>query len=146
MTASNPHSVTLALIVPIAAALFCAALIVLLKPLLRRYALARPNARSSHFVPTPQGAGIAVVATTLSVAAAGAVLLGLAIPASVVAATAFLAFVGFADDIRSIPVLPRLLLQAIAVAAVIFTTPPELRLAPACPLLVERALIVLAGL
>ncbi|HWL03519.1 MAG TPA: glycosyl transferase, partial [Xanthobacteraceae bacterium] len=30
-------------------------LIVLLKPLLQRYALARPNARSSHTIPTPQG-------------------------------------------------------------------------------------------
>ena len=32
-----------------------AALILLLFPLLRRYALARPNARSSHTIPTPQG-------------------------------------------------------------------------------------------
>lgn len=32
-----------------------AALILLLFPLLRRYALARPNARSSHKAPTPQG-------------------------------------------------------------------------------------------
>ena len=38
-----------------------AVLIVLLRPLLQRYALARPNARSSHVVPTPQGAGIAVI-------------------------------------------------------------------------------------
>ena len=32
----------------------------LMMPVYRRYALARPNARSSHTVPTPQGAGLAV--------------------------------------------------------------------------------------
>ena len=43
------------------AAVTSAALILLLRPLLARYALARPNARSSHVVPTPQGGGIAVM-------------------------------------------------------------------------------------
>ena len=37
----------------IGAALLSALLIIVLKPLLIRYALARPNARSSHKVPTP---------------------------------------------------------------------------------------------
>src|SRR6202030_3321972 len=46
----------------IVVAAFCsAALIMLLLPLFRRYALARPNARSSHSDPTPQGGGVAVV-------------------------------------------------------------------------------------
>src|SRR5688572_22689787 len=40
-------------------------LIMLLRPLLTRLALVRPNARSSHTIPTPQGAGIAVVVTTI---------------------------------------------------------------------------------
>ena len=44
------------------AAVTCAILIVVLYPWLARYALARPNARSSHRTPTPQGGGIAVVA------------------------------------------------------------------------------------
>ena len=39
---------------------FCALLIVALHPLLVRYAMARPNARSSHRIPTPQGGGLAV--------------------------------------------------------------------------------------
>ena len=39
----------------------CAALIRLMRPLFARYALARPNARSSHKAPTPQGGGVAVV-------------------------------------------------------------------------------------
>ena len=43
-------------------------------PLLERIALAKPNARSSHTVPTPQGGGIAVIAATI-IAAAGALYL-----------------------------------------------------------------------
>ena len=49
------------------AALLSALLIVTLRPLLARYTLARPNARSSHIVPTPQGGGIAIVAATIAV-------------------------------------------------------------------------------
>src|SRR5258708_35908907 len=64
MTALDPHRAALALAIPVAAALICAGLIVLLRPLLQRYALARPNARSSHVTPTPQGGGIAVMAAT----------------------------------------------------------------------------------
>jgi len=41
------------------AGLASAALIVLMRPLFARYALARPNARSSHKAPTPQGGGVA---------------------------------------------------------------------------------------
>src|SRR5260370_23895157 len=63
MIASDPHRAVVAL-VPVAAALICAGLIVLLRPLLQRYALARPNARSSHVTPTPQGGGIALIAAT----------------------------------------------------------------------------------
>src|ERR687889_15162 len=55
----------------LAAALLSAALIVALKPFLLRYALARPNARSSHKAPTPQGGGIAVVAAGLCGALVG---------------------------------------------------------------------------
>ena len=49
-----------------AAAAACAGLIVMLRPVLERYALARPNARSSHEKPTAQGGGIAVIGTTLA--------------------------------------------------------------------------------
>ena len=44
------------------------ALMVLLRPWLSRYAMARPNARSSHRDPTPQGGGMAVVSATFVVA------------------------------------------------------------------------------
>ena len=115
-------------------------------PLLQRYALARPNARSSHRIPTPQGAGIAVIAATLVVAGACASVMHLAIPLVMFAATLFIALAGFADDIKSIPVLPRLLLQAAAVGAIVFTAPADLRIVPACPLSIERGVLLIAAL
>jgi UDP-N-acetylmuramyl pentapeptide phosphotransferase/UDP-N-acetylglucosamine-1-phosphate transferase len=114
-----------------------------------RIALAKPNARSSHRIPTPQGAGIAVVAATL-IAAIAVIAFGgateMKIPVAVFAAMLFIAAVGFVDDVRTIPVVPRLLLQAAAVAAVIVATPDGLRIVPACPFWIERGLLVLAGL
>ncbi|WP_407524715.1 MraY family glycosyltransferase [Methylobacterium oryzisoli] len=125
------------------AALLAAGLIVALRPLLVRYALARPNARSSHRVPTPQGGGIAVIAAALAVAAAlwphspGPEALTL------VLAVVTLALVGAVDDIRPLPALPRLALQALAVGAVV--TASGLRLVPALPGSLEWGLAVLAG-
>lgn len=115
------------------------------RPLLQRYALARPNARSSHRIPTPQGAGIAVIAATLLVASLWGVSANVAIPPALVAATVVIALVGFADDIVSLPVLVRLVLQAACVGAVVFTAPETARIMPALPLPLERGLIVLAG-
>src|SRR5262249_50179253 len=43
-------------------------LMLFLRPWLARYATVPPNARSSHYQPTPQGGGIAVVVATLVVA------------------------------------------------------------------------------
>jgi UDP-N-acetylmuramyl pentapeptide phosphotransferase/UDP-N-acetylglucosamine-1-phosphate transferase len=131
------------------AALLSGALTRAIRPLMMRIALAKPNARSSHRIPTPQGAGIAVVAATLAAAAAVTGLTGAAelkIPAAVFGATLFIAVVGFIDDIRTMPVVPRLLLQAAAVAAVIAAAPEDLRIVPACPLWLERGLLVVAGL
>ena len=68
------------------------------------------------------------------------------IPLAVFGATLFIAAVGFADDVHSIPVLPRLLLQGAAVAVVILAAPENLRIVPACPLWLERCLLLLAGL
>lgn len=119
------------------------------RPLLVRIALARPNARSSHRVPTPQGAGIAVIAATLIAAVTVIALAGAAemkIPVAVFGATLFIAAVGFADDVRTIPVAPRLLLQGAAVAAVILAAPENLRIVPAFPLWIERGLLLLAVL
>src|SRR5262249_61951511 len=126
MNALNPDRV--AIVVLLAAAILSAALIALLRPLLQRYALARPNARSSHAVPTPQGAGIAVIAATLAVASLAASMMSLGVQATLFAASIFIALVGLADDIRPIPALPRLLLQAADVGAVILSAPAELRI------------------
>nr|WP_249142192.1 glycosyltransferase family 4 protein [Bradyrhizobium diazoefficiens] len=116
------------------------------RPLLQRYALARPNARSSHRIPTPQGAGIAVIAATLLVASVWAAIADIAIPPALVAGTVLIALVGFADDLMSLPVLLRLVLQAAAVGAVVFTAPETARIVPALPLTLERGLILLAGI
>jgi UDP-N-acetylmuramyl pentapeptide phosphotransferase/UDP-N-acetylglucosamine-1-phosphate transferase len=134
------------LFVAVMAAIICAGLIVLLHPTLQRYALARPNARSSHASPTPQGAGIAVIAATLVVTAAWTAMTAAAIPSVLLAATVFIALVGLADDVRPIPVAPRLLLQAAAVGAVLWTAPAEMRLVPMLPLGLERPVLLIAGL
>lgn len=145
--ASSHLLLTFAAAVP--AALLSGLLTWAMRPLLVQVALARPNARSSHRIPTPQGGGIAVIAATLAVAASVVAVAGRAdaqIPAMVFAATLFIAAVGFADDVKSIPVLPRLLLQGAAVAALILTAPDDLRIAPSCPFWLERGLLLLAGL
>lgn len=129
------------------AALLSAVLILWLKPLLVRYALARPNARSSHTVPTPQGGGIAVVGAALAAGLGTMVLMGHAAPDVLViaAAAAGLAIVGAIDDIRPLPALPRLVLQLAAVSAVILGV--EGRIFPdGLPLWMERGLLVFAGL
>lgn len=124
----------------------CAGLILLLRPLLLRYALARPNARSSHKVPTPQGAGIAVIAATLVIGGAFASMTEAASLLMLFIAVIVIALVGLVDDIRPIPVLPRLVLQALAVGLVVFSAPSELRIAPLLPLGVERTLLLVGGL
>ncbi|MGF3021216.1 MraY family glycosyltransferase [Methylobacterium aquaticum] len=128
--------------VPLATAL-SAGLIVALRPLLQRYALARPNARSSHRIPTPQGGGIAVVAAAL----AAVFLLAGTPPAQVVAlavGTLALALVGAIDDIRPLSVVARLPLQAACVVLVLTATGGQL--VPDVPLWLERTLAILAGL
>ncbi len=125
-------------------------LIWLLQPLLKRHALARPNARSSHTTPTPQGGGIAVVAATVGVVAAtimlGAPELGGHSLWLILAAVTFIALVGAIDDVRPIPALPRLALQAIAVVIVLAALPGDLRIVPFLPGWLERVLLGVAVL
>ncbi|MEJ2374316.1 MAG: glycosyl transferase [Pseudolabrys sp.] len=134
-----------------AAALICVVLIVVLRPFLMRYALARPNARSSHKQPTPHGGGIAVIAA-MTIVTAGALTLhpqlfedprGLA---GTLAAGIGLAIVGIADDLRPLEALPRLILQAVAVAVVLAMLPAELRIVPALPWWIERAGLLIGGI
>lgn len=130
------------------AAILSSAMTWALRPLLLRYALARPNARSSHKTPTPQGGGIAVISATLIVASV-LIICGsteLKFPAAVFGATLFIAAVGALDDIKPIPVLPRLVMQALAVGVVVSTIPSNLQFVPACPLWLERSVLLIGGL
>mgnify|MGYP001559774649 CR=1 FL=1 len=134
---------------PLIACVICAMLIVLLHPLLQRYALARPNARSSHSVPTPQGGGVAVIAAVVASAAISVALFGAAMDTAllaVLAATVLLAFVGAYDDLKTMPVLPRLLMQAVAVGTVLAVLPAEFHLVSALPVWAERVLLLIGGL
>ena len=56
-----------------------------------------------------------------------------------------MAVVGFVDDVRPLPPLPRLALQVIGVAIVVFALPEGARVLPLLPLPVERVLLVLGG-
>ncbi len=117
-------------------------------PLLIRYALARPNARSSHKVPTPQGAGIAVIATTLVV---GGIVIawgtGVSLTLAVLfGATIVIAIVGAVDDLRPLPVVPRFAMQALCILAILIALPAELQIVPAVPLWFERTILLLAAL
>jgi UDP-N-acetylmuramyl pentapeptide phosphotransferase/UDP-N-acetylglucosamine-1-phosphate transferase len=133
-----------------AGALVSVLLIVLLHPLLERYTPAQPNARSSHKIATPQGGGIAVIAATIVVSGvtlyffpAGTAAAGLPI---ILTAVILIAGVGVLADIHAQNVAWRLLLQALAVATVIFVLPPGLRVLPILPLPVERIVLLVGGL
>jgi len=145
------------LVLLVLSALLSAALIVLLMPVLRRYALARPNARSSHKVPTPQGGGMAVIAAAcLPIAAI--VLLSTPdfkyawgggwhrfMPLFVIMLAAIgLAVVGAVDDIRPLSPVSRLLLQVIAVAVVVLVS--DVRILPeAVPWSLEQIILIFGG-
>jgi len=128
-----------------------AGLIVALRPWLARYALARPNARSSHTVPTPQGGGIAVVAATLAATWLGVALAAMVMPVGLTRLTALsvaailLALVGAVDDIRTLGAAPRFTIHVLAVGLVIALLPADFRVVPALPATVERALLLFGG-
>ncbi|MDX2203247.1 MAG: glycosyl transferase [Hyphomicrobiaceae bacterium] len=111
---------------------------------MRRYGrLDAPNARSMHARPKPAGAGIVAV----PVAVLGWLWLIGTVPqtAAWVAAGALgLSALGWADDMRGLPVRLRLLAQILAVVAVVAVLPAEARVWPALPLAVERGLEILA--
>ena len=136
-----------ALAILLAAAVFSAVLIVALGPWLAHYAVAKPNARSSHKLPTPQGGGIAVIGATLVVSGGVLLVFGQAAanpgPLVVIfAAVLLIAGVGVMADKRPIAPAPRLALQTFAVAAVLTTLPLELRLLPILPWWSERVLLL----
>jgi UDP-N-acetylmuramyl pentapeptide phosphotransferase/UDP-N-acetylglucosamine-1-phosphate transferase len=134
------------------AALISAGVIMALLPVLRRYVLAHPNGRSSHGQATPQGAGVAVIFATVLIAAA-AIASGLREPLfeagwlwPIFAAALFIMAVGFVDDIWTIDIVPRLIMQTLAVGFVIASLPLDLRVIPILPWWAERAILLLAFL
>ena len=75
-----------------------------------------PNERSSHSKPVARGAGLAIVLTVL-----GGYLISAGSNASIayVAAAGAVAVISFVDDLRSIPLLPRLMVHFAAAVAVV---------------------------
>jgi UDP-N-acetylmuramyl pentapeptide phosphotransferase/UDP-N-acetylglucosamine-1-phosphate transferase len=140
-----PHAAGFAVF--LAADAICFVLLLMLRPFLLRYALARPNARSSHRMPTPQGGGIGVIAA-LSIVTGSLVVVApnlLQEPfrlSIIVASVIGLAAVGMTDDVRPLEALPRLLLQAIAAGVVVATLPDDLRVLDLLPWWIERALLL----
>jgi UDP-N-acetylmuramyl pentapeptide phosphotransferase/UDP-N-acetylglucosamine-1-phosphate transferase len=60
------------------------------------------------------------------------------------AAAVCLAAVGMIDDLRPIPVVPRLVLQLAAVTVLFATLPSQIRILDTIPIALERALLILA--
>ena len=124
-----------------------ALLILLLRPVLLRHLLAQPNARSSHTVPTPQGAGLAVMASVFVGCALGLWAAQEAEPGllGILMAAAGLTLLGAIDDAYMLPVWTRLTGQFLAALVLVGTLPEELRLLPdLMPAGVEDVLLVLA--
>jgi UDP-N-acetylmuramyl pentapeptide phosphotransferase/UDP-N-acetylglucosamine-1-phosphate transferase len=140
-----------ALAILTSAAALTATLILALGPWLERYAVAEPNSRSSHKLPTPQGGGIAVVAATVVIS--GAALFSPAAESAnalslivLFSAVILIAAVGVMADKRPIAPAPRLILQSFAVIAALSTLSPELRLLPMLPWWTERILLFIGTL
>jgi UDP-N-acetylmuramyl pentapeptide phosphotransferase/UDP-N-acetylglucosamine-1-phosphate transferase len=146
----DSHTAFAAMAILLAAALLSALLIIALAPWLARYAMAEPNARSSHKLPTPQGGGIAVIGAVI-VVSGGALFFSrpsanLSSLVVISAAVLLIAAIGALADKRPIAAAPRLALQSFAVAAVLATLPSDLRLLPVLPWWSERILLFIGTL
>src|SRR5579884_3642535 len=122
------------------AALVCGGSIALLRPLWRNYALAKPNARSSHKQPTPQGGGIAVL---LGFACALCLIPATSPLYAAFGAALVLGAIGALDDLRALAATPRLIVQTAMVIAVIALLPANFHALPFLPWWLERVLLVL---
>lgn len=122
-------------------------LIVLMRPLLARYLTAHPNARSSHAVATPQGAGIPVMFAVLIVCALVSVMSPSSVRPSLfplLMTAAGLTVLGALDDARAVSVSWRLIGQTLAALVIVSSLPDDIRVLPqSVPLVAERGLIAL---
>ncbi|MGL5446424.1 MAG: glycosyl transferase [Rhabdaerophilum sp.] len=123
-------------------------LIRLLMPLFKAYALARPNARSSHKTPVPQGGGAGVLTGALAIGLPIASMANQSPPANeALAVTALMmGLLGAWDDIRPLSWRFRLAAQAVLVGGLLYLLPETLRIFPSLPLGVERAIALILGL
>ncbi len=139
----------LTLVLATAAAAFvavCLGTAVLLRVLRRYNLLDRPNERSSHAVPTPRGGGIAVMAVLIVAIVViwlrqGVDVLDIAM---VVLPMAGLAAISWADDVRSLGALPRLVAQFLAVGVGVWALPGPWHAAAPAPW--DWGLAVLLGI
>ena len=135
-----------------AAAVLTPILTLLLQPLLARYAVARPNARSSHAEPTPQGAGIAVIGAMVVVAIISySVRARWPYPEAVdlmalVAGAVLLVIVGIIDDIWTLSPAVRIFEQIIAAGTVILLLPAHVQIFAELPQWLERCLMLVGYL
>ena len=136
-----------AVISALCAAAFTFLAIPLMMPFLKRHALAKVTSRSSHKEPTPQGAGIAIVVSMVGVfgfaiffapflTMSDRTLLG-----ALAGGAALIAFLGFLDDVRPLPILPRMGGQLALIFMLLYVTPSYISLFDGwLPLPVERLL------
>jgi len=146
--ASPNHAIAVLLSITLLTALVGFLAIAALLPTLKRIALAHPNARSSHGVPTPQGGGIVVAGAAALVLAGMAALPGQVLPgqvlpeqvaasaapirhlAALAAAVSIVVIIGLLDDLHGLSVKSRLAAQAIAALLVTATLPAGIALLP----------------
>ena len=133
------------------AAVFSFVAIPALLPFLRRHAIAKVNARSSHKEPTPQGAGIALVAGVVGVFATAIIFAPFLTMsdrmalAALGAGAVLISAIGFLDDVRPLPVLPRVVGQLALIGLMLYVTPSYISLFDgALPLVVERLFAAVA--
>jgi UDP-N-acetylmuramyl pentapeptide phosphotransferase/UDP-N-acetylglucosamine-1-phosphate transferase len=142
---AEPGLLARAAIVAASAAITSAAIMVL-RPILIRHLTAHPNERSSHQIPTPQGAGLGVMLALL-VVCSGAALLVPGVGAvnlwPALAAASFLTLIGALDDAHALSVSWRFISQTLAAFVIVLTLPEEVRILPGIlPMWLERALLV----
>ncbi len=121
---------------------------VLIAFLQRKAVLDMPNARSSHSIPTPRGAGWLAMGLPIAVLLAYTPVLPLA-PALQLSlgalglALLFLLVVSGLDDRLSLTPLLRLLAHTAAAALVVFTLPDSVRVFPDLPFIAEKIILLL---
>jgi UDP-N-acetylmuramyl pentapeptide phosphotransferase/UDP-N-acetylglucosamine-1-phosphate transferase len=123
--------------------LICAGLLfVLARVLPGDFLVAGISSRSNHTQPARQIGGLAVVPAAIAVLVAASFCVDAADASFLIAAAAgaaLLAIVGYIDDRRELPVMPRLACQVAAVVLLLAFLGPDFRVLPdAVPIVIER--------